>query len=299
MLRLSFPSFLSVFHGRVLIALFMAGWGLSSAVQAKDTQHDFMPGDSVFVAFPAGNIKDDAFITGTVKQVEKNGDYLLEVQDYVEGHDYGSSCIPMIKKEDPQAMALGYGPGWEVWTDTTKLDRERLNYIVPKAQTMKLGIGKQYFVERNNLYIVFGRWKSDAPVMTLDRIERAQSEALSAGLKELVPVLDLVATHRQTFYDDNNRPLYAFERIAPAIVLLQQAQQVLQQDATLNRLWRAKQRNWSEIGKSTYTYFMIEALDKSVRDASDQLYEEGIERAGLQKVEQLRALSEVLQRNKH
>ncbi|QKI89206.1 hypothetical protein [Thiomicrorhabdus xiamenensis] len=279
-----------------LCAMLMA-FAVSTA-QAKMNVHQFKPGDTIFVAFPAGNIKDDAFIVGTVQRLEKNGDYLIEVQDYVEGHDYGSSCIPMIKKEDPEAMARGYGAGWEVWKDTTKLDKQRLNYVVPRLQSMKLGEGKHYFVERNNLYIVFGRWKSDAPVMTLDRIARAQREAQNAGLEELVPVFDLVKYHRKVFYDTNNRPLYAFERIAPAIMMLEQVQKIFDQHPKLQKLWQAKNRDWKKIAESTYDYFMIEAIDKVVFDAADQLYEEGIENAGSDKVERLRQLTQSIRREK-
>ncbi|CAN8139877.1 conserved exported hypothetical protein [uncultured Thiomicrorhabdus sp.] len=276
---------------------FMACLWLLGSQSALAQLHNFQKGSHVFVAFPAGNIKDDAFIVGTVKLVQNNGDYLVEVQDYVEGHDYGSSCIPMIKKEDPEAMALGYGAGWEVWKDTTKLDTQRLDYVVPKQSTMKLGEGKHYFVERNNLYIVFGRWKSDAPVMTLDRIERAQREAMAVKLNDLVPVFDLVKYHRKTFYHENNRPLYASERIVPAIAMLEQVDKILSEQPKLNTLWSAKNRDWQEIGKTTYHYFMIEAIDKVLADAKDQLYEEGIEMAGEDKVQRLRELTDKIKRN--
>lgn len=282
------------FYAMLLIGLMLVQ---STQSYAQNRIHDFNEGDHVFVAFPAGNIKDDAFIVGTVKSVQNNGDYLVEVQEYVEGHDYGSSCIPMIKKEDPEAMALGYGAGWEVWKDTTKLDTKRLNYIVPKKKTMKLGEGKHYFVERNNLYIVFGRWKSDAPVMTLDRIENAQREAMAVRLDDLVPVFELVKYHRKTFYHTNNRPLYASERIVPAITMLEQVEKILSEQPKLNALWSAKERDWRVISQTSYHYFMIEAIDKVLEDAKDQLYEEGIEMAGKDKVKRLRELSKKIKRN--
>lgn len=279
------------------ISLLLALFSLLLASTSYAASHNFQKGDHVFIAFPAGNIKDDAFIVGTVKSIQKNGDYVVEVQEYVEGHDYGSSCIPMIKKEDPEAMALGYGIGWEVWKDTTKLDTKRLDYVVPKQNSMKLGEGKHYFVERNNLYIVFGRWKSDAPVMTLDRIERAQREAKAVALDDLVPVFELVKYHRKTFYHSNNRPLYASERIEPAIAMLEQVQTILLEQPKLKALWSAKNRDWTEISKTSYHYFMIEAIDKVLADAKDQLYEEGIEMAGEDRVERLRQLTQVIKRD--
>ncbi|BBP45913.1 hypothetical protein THMIRHAS_12860 [Thiosulfatimonas sediminis] len=281
---------------KILLVLFSVVF-IFGAAQSRAAEHLFQAGDHVFVAFPAGNVKDDAFIVGQVKRVQPNGDYLVEVESYVEGHDYGSSCIPMIKKEDPEATALGYDVGWTVWKDTTKLDTQRLDYVVPKRLTMRIDEGKHYFVERNNLYIVFGRWKSDAPVMTLDRIERAQREAKAIRLDGFIPVFELVKYHRKTFYHESNRPLYASERIEPAIAMLEYLQTILQQDATLHALWAAKQRDWPKIGQSSYHYFMIEALDKALADAKDQLYEEGIEMAGVERVQRLRDLTETIKRN--
>lgn len=276
----------------VLVTLMVLS--LSHKVYAKNFAKD----DVVFVAFPTGNIKDDAFIVGKVIDKLKSGDYLISVLDYVEGHDYGSSCVPMTKTEDPNATALGFEKGWQMWTDTTKLEKETLNYVVPAAKVMVLGHGKQYFVERNNLYIVFGRWKSDAPVMTLDRIQRAQNEAKAVQLDDLIPVFDLVKYHRNVYYDLNNRPFYAFERVAPAITLLEQVKTIFDKNPELYAMWKAKQRDWKEIGKTSYHYFMVEAIDKTVADIADLLYEEGIEDAGLDKVEHLKSLSASLKRDR-
>lgn len=277
---------------KFLIVLLMFGVFSSQNVLAKT----FENGEVVFAAFPVGNIKNDAFIVGKVKRQLKNGDYLLSVLDYVEGHDYGSSCVPMVKKEDPNATALGYEKGWEMWQDTTKLDTQNLDYVVPKENVLSLGYGKQYFVERNNLYIVFGRWKSDAPVMTLDRIARAQRESKAIGLDELIPVFDLVKYHRKVYYDTNNRPLYAFERVQPAIEMLEQVQVIFREKPEFSKLWKAKQRDWKQISLSSYDYFMIEAVDKVLFDAEDLLYEEGIENAGTDKVEKLKDLVKQLKR---
>lgn len=259
---------------------------------------EFSKGEVVFAAFPVGNIKDDAFIVGKVKQQQPNGNYLLSVLDYVEGHDYGSSCVPMVKEEDPAATAQGYEKGWEMWKDTTKLDTQRLDYVVPKENVLPLSYGKQFFVERNNLYIVFGRWKSDAPVMTLDRISRAQRESKNSGLEELVPVFELVKYHRQTYYDTNNRPLYAFERVEPAINMLEQVVQIFKTKPEFAQKWAAEQRDWSLLNQSSYDYFMVEAIDKVMMDAQDLLYEEGIENAGEDKVSHLRQLVAALERGK-
>ena len=212
---------------------------------------DFPIGQKVFVAFEAGNIKDDAFIVGLVKKVMPNGDYLLDVQEYVKGHDYGSSCVPISKYEDPNATAQGYDKGWELWTDRSELNVEDLDYIVPKERVMTLDYGKHYFVERNNLYFVYGRWLSDAPVLTEGRIMRAMREAKIANLHEMLPALEMMRRHRVSFYDENNRPLYPFERIAPLNHAMDYAFELFAQDPKLEQLWSAKPRNWDEISKSS------------------------------------------------
>lgn len=277
-----------------LLGLFALSIGSAKNLYAKEFKKD----EVVFAAFPAGNIKNDAFIVGKVVRHADNGDYVLSVLDYVEGHDYGSSCKPMLKTEDPKATAQGYEAGWQMWTDTRKLQTKTLDYVVPQANVMALGYGKQYFVERNNLYIVFGRWKSDAPVMTLDRIERAQNEARAIGLAELVPVFELIKYHRKVYYDTNNRPFYAFERVQPAIEMMQQVEAIFAKNPQLKTMWFAKERDWQHINQSSYDYFMIDAIDKVRYDAWDLLFEEGIENAGLDKVEQLKVLVEKIKRPK-
>ncbi|MDX1351888.1 MAG: hypothetical protein R3254_02680, partial [Thiomicrorhabdus sp.] len=173
----------------------------------------FEVGETVFVAYPAANIKGDAFIVGKITAIMPNGDFKISVLDYVEGHDYGVSCVPMVKKEVGQ-----HGdPVWDLWTDTTKLEKEKLDYVVAQKDVMKLGNGKTYFIERNNLYIVFGRWKSDAPMLSASRISQAEQQAKANGLAEMIPAFQLAKLQRKSFYGDYGRPLMAFESIAPLV----------------------------------------------------------------------------------
>ncbi|MDG6777995.1 hypothetical protein QCB44_04655 [Thiomicrorhabdus sp. zzn3] len=253
----------------------------------------FSVGETVFVAFPAGNIKDDAFIVGKVTKQTEKGDYQIAVLDYVEGHDYGSSCVPISKHTQDQ----GLGSGWELWQDTTKLDTQQLEYIVSKKSVMPLDVGKHYFVERNNVYIVFGRWKSDAPMLTVDRIDRVIREAKNAGLKEMIPAFELVKLHRESYYGEYGRPLMAFETIEPLNRTLEGVLKVFAQDPKLETIWRSKQRDWQAISNSTHDYFLIEAIDKIVADAKDQLYEDGIENADPQSLESFKQKIEKLQRS--
>ena len=255
------------------LLLFLVGSVLLSSVKAAQ----FAIGETVFVAFPATNIKDDAFIIGKVTQVTEKGNYQISVLDYVEGHDYGSSCVPISKNADQDQ---GLGAGWELWQDTTKLDKQRLEYVVDKASVLKLDYGKLYFVERNNIFIVFGRWKSDAPVLTIDRMDRAIREAKSTGLEEMEAAFNLAKLHRASFYDDFKRPLMPFETIAPFNIAINAVFDAFKEDPQLETLWRTKPRNWTAIKQSTQHYFMVEAIDKVVRDATNQLYEEGLDQAG-------------------
>jgi len=268
----------------ILLSLF----ALSSAHAGK-----YSLGETVFVAFPAPNIKDDAFIVGKVTNITAKGDYQVAVMDYVEGHDYSSSCVPISKNANQDQ---GMGAGWELWQDTTKLDTQNLEYIVAKESVLKLDYGKLYFVERNNVYIVFGRWKSDAPMLTVERMDRAVREAKTAGLDEMEPAFELAKLHRQSFYGDFGRPLMTFETIAPLNSAVESIFTLFKQDQRFEGLWRANPRNWDEIGKSTRDYFLIEAVDKVIEDAKSQLYEDGLERADQAVLESLKQNLEVLKR---
>ncbi len=263
--------------GLFIFLMFFSLVQVAQAAQVQKTQNtQFVLGETVFVAFPAANIKDDAFIVGKVTKETAKGDYQIAVLDYVEGHDYGSSCVPISKYANQDQ---GMGAGWELWQDTTKLDTKQLEYVVPKESVLKLDYGKLYFVERNNVYIVFGRWKSDAPMLTEERMDRAVREAKLAGLDEMQPAFELAKLHRQSYYGDYGRPLMAFETIAPLNVAVESVLTQLQQNPQLEQLWRAKPRNWDAISQSSYLYFMVEAMDKVVADAKEQLYEDGLESA--------------------
>lgn len=241
-------------------------------VQAKN----FAVGETVFVAFPAGNIKHDAFIVGKINRILEDGDFQVSVIDYVEGHDYGVSCIPMMKgsygAEDPNAV-------WEMWTDTTKLDTKQLDYKVPKEKVLKLGYGKHYFVERNNLYIIFGRWLSDAPMLNIEKMDQAIAIAKNNGLADMEPAFRLAQLERKAFYGDYGRPLYAFETIKPMLTVMQKVDKLFAENPRLKQLWSARQRDWDTLNKDTYSYFMVNAIDKVLESAWNQIYEEGLDRA--------------------
>lgn len=254
---------------------------------------DYALGETVFVSFPATNIKDDAFIIGKVTAVTDTGDYQVAVLDYVEGHDYGSSCVPISKYA---TQDQGLGAGWEMWQDTTKLDTKLLEYVVPKSSVLKLAYGKLYFVERNNVYIVFGRWKSDAPMLTLDRMDQAISQAKSAGLPEMEPAFELAKKHRQSYYGDFGRPLMPHENIAPLNVALNKVLSLFKEDPKLESLWRAKSRDWKAIGETTRHYFLVDAINKVVQDAKNALYNEGLEQTDLAELEALKINLKQLER---
>ena len=235
----------------------------------------FTKGETIFVAYPAANIKDDAFIIGQVKQVMDNGDYRISVMDYVEGHDYGVSCVPMVKHENNTTNEV-----WDMWTDTTKLETDKLDYVIKKTDALDLGYGKAHFIERNNLYIVFGRWKSDAPMLNIERLTEAQKHAKINGLASMNPAFELAKLHRASFYGDYGRPLMAFESIAFLVNALQSIEVVFAKDKQLEQAWSAKKRDWKSLAKNTKHYFLVEAIDKLVEDAANQLYEDGVEQAG-------------------
>lgn len=258
--------------------------------------NNFHLGETIFVSYPAANIKDDAFIVGKINKIMPNGDYKIAVLDYVEGHDYGVSCVPMVKKEGAESGGSDLNQVWDLWTDTTKLEKEKLDYVVAKKDVLELGHGKTYFIERNNLYIVFGRWKSDAPMLSAARIEQAEKQAKANGLADMIPAFELAKLQRNSFYGDYGRPLMAFETIAPLVNALQTVDKLLAEDHVLKKHWFAKNRNWKVLSKNTRMYFLVQAIDKIVEDAKNQVYEEGLENAAPKDLEQLNHYLKVLSR---
>jgi len=248
---------------------------------------EYQVGETVFVAFPAANIKDDAFIVGKVNRIMANGDLNISVLDYVEGHDYGVSCVPMNKGDVGTTIPSDTDNIWDLWTDTTKLDKHKLDYVVAKKNVLKLASGKTHFIERNNLYIVFGRWKSDAPMLSADRMTIAEGQAQENGLKGMIPAFELAKLDRKSFYGEHGRPLMPFESVAPMVKTLKALEQDLNKDAIFKKHWFAKDRDWKEISQNTKIYFLMQAADKVLSDAKDLVYEDGVENAAPKDLEQL------------
>lgn len=237
----------------------------------------FKIGETILIAFPANNIKDDAYLIGIVRQIAANGDYQLSVTDYVEGHDYGLSCTPILTDS---AMKQTNQTGWELWQDTSKPKSQQLEFIVPAKKSMKLSSGKLMFIERYNIYITYSRWKSNAPIMPIGRLESAKKEADSVAISAINPAFDVAILDRKSYYDPKiGRPYWPYESIQPLTVLLTEVDRLLAEDKRLNSLWRAKKRDWREIEKDMKTYFLVDALDKAVADASYILSEDGLEKA--------------------
>lgn len=257
----------------------------------------FRVGETVFVAYPAGNIKDDAFIIGKIQGINDKGDYQISVLDFVEGHDYGVSCVPMIKQENAQSVGSEYGQGWDLWQDTKTLEKETLDYVVSKADVMKLGNGKRFFIERNNLYIVIGRWKSDAPMLTIDRLIRAEQEAVDNNMEALLPALALVKLHRASFYGEYGRPMQPFETIALLNKTLSAVLKLFAEDPILHRVWLSRDRDWKKISEDMRLYFLVDAMDKIVADAIKQQYQEGVEQAGEPALKTLKSYLSQLKRD--
>lgn len=271
------------FNHKIAFTIFVI---LLSFVATKSMSGNFKVGSTVFVAYPAANIKDDAFIIGKVNKIMPNGDFKISVLDYVEGHDYGVSCVPMVKYEVQSGDAAA--DVWQLWTDTTKLEKEKLDYLVSKNDVLDLGYGKSHFIERNNLYIVFGRWKSDAPMLNIGRVVEAEKQARLNGLKDMIPAFELVKLHRMSFYGDFGRPLQSFESIPFLVDALSEINALFQADEILKMHWFAKSRDWEILSKNTRLYFLVEAIDKIVDDAKNQLYADGIEQAAPKDLEQLK-----------
>lgn len=260
----------------LIFALGLSLPGLASA-------QTFSVGETVFVGLPSSTIRDDAFIIGQVTRITESGDFQIKVEDYVAGHDYGAFCTPVAVVEN----ASEYGDGWEIWQDTKSLRQRNLEYIVPAANVMAHRKGQYNYIERNNTWVVYGRWQSDAPILAPERIERAIGGLEPIGLAGMKPSLELVISHRLAFYDQGwGRPYWPYETVEPLNALLDQVIRILDSDAQLASLWRSKPRDEALLKSDVRTFFLIHTLDKIVKDSYYQLYE-NLEQADPQQVASL------------
>ncbi len=237
----------------------------------------FKVGETILVAFPANNIKNDAYIIGIVRKITAKGGYQIAVTDFVEGHDYGLSCEPIAIDTDGSISSQS---GWEIWQDTTNLINKQLEFIVPADKAMKLSSGQLMFIDRYNIYIIYSRWKSNAPIISIGKIESAKHAAIAVGIGAINPAFNLAILDRISYYDiQTGRPFWPFQSIKPLTEMLTSIQSILDKDKNLNSLWRAKKRNWEEIEKDMRIYFLIDAIDKAVTDASYILHEDDLDKA--------------------
>lgn len=233
----------------------------------------FKVDDTILIAFPANNIKDDAYIVGVVRKIRPNGDYQIAVQDFVEGHDYGISCQPIAVNNEGQDTGQS---GWQIWgKDHTKLRTQGLDYIVPAKRAMPLRTGQLNFIDRYNVYVLYSRWKSNPPVLSIDRIKTAENDAKMAGISPMIPALEIAILDRQSYYDKVTGIPYQPEDSIPHLIkLFDYIQTQLKQDPELNKLWRAKKRDWKKINESMKTYFLVDAIDQAVSNAEGCLSED-------------------------
>lgn len=253
----------------ILLGLLTA---LLTAVSSAYAQR-FKPNDTILVAFPANNIKDDAYIVGVVRKITPNGDYQIAVQDFVQGHDYGISCQPIAVNDKGQETGQS---GWQIWgKDHTKLRTQGLDYVVPAKRAMPLHVGQLNFIDRYNVYVLYSRWKSNAPVLSIDRIKTAENDAKMAGISHMIPALEIAILDRQSYYDKVTGIPYQPEQSIPHLIkLFDYIDGQLKQDPQLNKLWRAKHRDWKKINSSMKIYFLVDAIDEAVSNAKGCLSED-------------------------
>ncbi len=246
-----------------------------SLVWTFPVKANFKVGESVFVAFPAANIKDDAFIVGLVTKRLENGDYQIRVLDYMQGHDYSLSCVPIREDAFGQATEVA----WEYWTDTTKLYTKGMQYQVSQENVQNLQTGKFNFIERNNILTRYLRWKSNAPIMPMDSFYSMIEKAQKIGLDGMIPAIELAQKERRSYYDSQNgRPFWPYETIPALNKVLEHIIVLLEEDTQLNTLWRTHPKDWDSIKQSSRTYFLIRTIDKIVGDSSNQVTEDGMEK---------------------
>lgn len=234
-------------------------------------------GETVLVAFPKPTIKDDAYIIGIVTKNLESGDYQIRVQEFVEGHDYGLSCVPIAVDETGQATQ---DSGWDLWQDTKYLSVDGLEYQVPGEKVMNLNKGKLLFIDRYNIYISYSRWKSNAPVMPVEKLLSTQDEAKSIGMLDILPALKLAQLERIAYYDPKNgRPFWPYESVSRLLPVISNIHHQLASQPDLAQLWKAYPRDWHEINQSMKQYFLIDAIDKILRDARYLIDGEALDKA--------------------
>lgn len=232
---------------------------------------NFKVGDNVFVGIPSTNIRDDAFIIGEVTRVTESGDYQISVTDYVEGHDYGAFCTPVAVVEGNS----DYGKGWELWEDTSRLQQANLEFVVAAKNVFPLRTGQYNYIERNNTWVVFGRWLSDAPILAPERIKRAQAGLESIGLAGMYDAFDLVIAHRLAFYENGwGRPYWPYETLEALHGLLDEVDAIFTAEPALEALWRSNPRDQEQVKQDVRTFFLLSAIDKLVNDVYNQQYED-------------------------
>ena len=225
----------------------------------------FKVGETIFVGFPAANIKDDAFIIGLVTHVLPKDRYQIKVMDYVKGHDYGISCVPIAVDDQGSASV---DKGWEMWENKKSLTQNGLEYIVDGKHVMPLAEGQHKFITRNNVYTNYQRWRSNAPMLSVDRLNIAENEARSVGLERMIPAFELAKKDRQAYYEGNfGRPYWPHEAVSRLPAVLKAVLDELKTQPELKKQWFAKQRDWKKINQDTYLCFTLDAIDKIVEDA--------------------------------
>lgn len=262
---------------RLILFFFSVVLSHVQAANLSTLSPSFDIGETVLVAFPKPTIKDDAYIIGIVTKKLEKGDYQIRVQEFVEGHDYGLSCVPIAVDETGQSTG---DSGWELWKDTKYLSVDGLEYIVPGEKVMDLGKGKLLFIDRYNIYISYSRWKSNAPVMPVEKLESTQAEARSIGMVGILPALKLAQLERVAYYDpQNGRPFWPYESVSRLLPVISDIKRLLSDQADLRRLWKHNPRNWQEINQSMKQFFLIDAIDKIVRDARYLIEGESLDKA--------------------
>ena len=262
---------------KLVVLLFGLLVGNAQAALDASLSPSFQIGETVLVAFPKPTIKEDAYIIGLVTKKLEKGDYQIRVQEFVEGHDYGLSCVPIAVNETGQETGES---GWELWQDTKRLSVNGLEYVVPKENVLKLSSGKLLFIDRYNVYISYSRWKSNAPVMPVEKLESTQAEARSVNMNGILPALKLAQQERVAYYDpQNGRPFWPYESVPLLLPVIENIHQLLTENVSLKALWKSSPRNWRDIEKSMEAYFLIDAIDKILRDARYLVEDASIEKA--------------------
>ncbi|MCI4411790.1 MAG: hypothetical protein JHC38_09000 [Thiotrichales bacterium] len=216
---------------------------------------DLAVGDRVWIDMPAANINDDAYGEGKITAFvdQKTTRVFVQAITTSKAFSSGASCTPTM---DERAA-------WQ----TPEVLRNQETKTFLNAQLMPWTVGYNRYYERQNWLHSFLKWKDHHPVIERSQLVEDQRIAQSRGMNDLAAVSALILMDYDSNQGENFHIYPLIERVPRTSKLLAEIQTIFKQHPSLKALWFSPSRDTNELNKNSYTFFMIQAIDKVVEDA--------------------------------